>query len=237
MTNFARLNNELKEILTNKNDMQMYTIDPPSNDLTNLTAHIIGQEDTPYDGYRFKLSIQIPKNYPYTAPSFKFITPIYHPNISESGDICLDILKNQWTPILNIKSTLISIISLLSDPNPNDPLRSEAANLYKTDKKKYERTVRDQLKKYAIPIPKAAQPKTTVSVTVAEKPTSVSIKGKKAQRNQSPSSDEEEDDNEEEDEDEEEDDDESTEEDSSDSPMEKKKGKKPTKPAKSFKRK
>lgn len=149
MTSYTRIMKELSELKKNKDDLELYEI-IPSDNLHKLSAYIIGSQNTPYCGYKFLLNIEIPNEYPFKAPVFKFSTKIYHPNISEEGTICLDILKNQWTPALNIRSTVISIISLLSDANPNDPLRSEAANLYSKNRKSYDQKVRDECNKFAI---------------------------------------------------------------------------------------
>ena len=97
----------------------------------------MGPNDSPFQGGIFNLSIHFPTDYPFKPPIifFNFITKIYHPNISSSGSICLDILKQQWSPALTINKILLSICSLLTDPNPDDPLVPEAANLFKNNKK------------------------------------------------------------------------------------------------------
>ena len=105
-----------------------------NNDLFNWQATIIGPTETPYEGGIFNLKILFPVDYPFKPPKITFETKIYHPNINSTGGICLDILKDQWSPALNIIKVLLSICSLLNEPNPNDPLVPEIADLLKNNK-------------------------------------------------------------------------------------------------------
>jgi ubiquitin-conjugating enzyme E2 N len=90
-----------------------------------------GPSDSPYEGGVFQLELFLPSEYPMTPPKVRFLTKIYHPNIDKLGRICLDILKDKWSPALQIRTVLLSIQALLSAPNPDDPLNNEAANLWK----------------------------------------------------------------------------------------------------------
>jgi ubiquitin-conjugating enzyme E2 N len=81
----------------------------------------------------FKLELFLPDDYPMAAPKVRFLTKIYHPNIDRLGRICLDILKDKWSPALQIRTVLISIQALLSAPNPDDPLAEDVAKHWRTN--------------------------------------------------------------------------------------------------------
>ncbi|CAH6723742.1 ubiquitin-conjugating enzyme E2 1 [[Candida] jaroonii] len=120
------------------------------NDLTHLTGYFKGPPGTPYEGGNFQIDITIPNEYPFKPPIMKFITKIYHPNISSvTGAICLDILKDAWTPILTLKSSLISLQSLLQSPEPNDPQDAEVAKHYLNDLEGFKGTAAYWTKMYA----------------------------------------------------------------------------------------
>jgi ubiquitin-conjugating enzyme E2 C len=85
--------------------------------MLHWTATIVGPKDTPYADLNLKLSFEFPGNYPYSPPTVLFKTPIYHPNIDFSGRICLDILKDKWSAVYNVQTVLLSLQSLLGEPN------------------------------------------------------------------------------------------------------------------------
>ena len=110
----------------------------------------MGPDDSPYSGGVFFLNIRFPPDYPFKPPKVSFTTKIYHPNINSNGSICLDILKDQWSPALTISKVLLSISSLLTDPNPDDPLVPEIANIYKHNIDQYNTTAREWTQRYAM---------------------------------------------------------------------------------------
>ncbi|TVU35687.1 hypothetical protein EJB05_17588 [Eragrostis curvula] len=115
---------------------------PVGEDMFHWQATIMGPSDSPYSGGVFLVTIHFPPDYPFKPPKVAFRTKVFHPNINSNGSICLDILKDQWSPALTISKVLLSICSLLTDPNPDDPLVPEIAHMYKTDRHKYENTAR-----------------------------------------------------------------------------------------------
>uniref|UniRef100_A0A665VDK6 E2 ubiquitin-conjugating enzyme n=1 Tax=Echeneis naucrates TaxID=173247 RepID=A0A665VDK6_ECHNA len=108
------------------------------------------QNDSPYHGGVFFLSVHFPTDYPFKPPKVAFTTKIYHPNINSNGSICLDILRSQWSPALTVSKVLLSICSLLCDPNPDDPLVPDIAHIYKSDRQKYNKVAREWTQRYAM---------------------------------------------------------------------------------------
>uniref|UniRef100_A0A8C3GFU1 Ubiquitin conjugating enzyme E2 C n=1 Tax=Cairina moschata TaxID=8855 RepID=A0A8C3GFU1_CAIMO len=84
-----------------------------------------------YEELRYKLSLEFPSGYPYNAPTVRFLTPCYHPNVDTQGNICLDILKDKWSALYDVRTILLSIQSLLAEPNIESPLNTHAAELWK----------------------------------------------------------------------------------------------------------
>lgn len=123
---------------------------PVGDDMFHWQASIMGPPDSPYQGGVFFLTIHFPTDYPFKPPKVAFTTRIYHPNINSNGSICLDILRSQWSPALTISKVLLSICSMLTDPNPDDPLVPEIAKMYKTDRVRYNQLAKEWTSKYAM---------------------------------------------------------------------------------------
>ncbi|XP_048191307.1 ubiquitin-conjugating enzyme E2 2-like [Perognathus longimembris pacificus] len=143
-----RIQQELLEL--SQDPPTLCSAGPVAEDIFHWQATIIGPEDTPYQGGVFFLSIHFPVDYPFRPPKITFTTRIYHPNIGRSGNICLDILKSEWSPALTISKVLLSICSLLYNPNPDDPYVPEIAKVFRSDRMIFNKTAREWTEKYAM---------------------------------------------------------------------------------------
>ncbi|CAG7853333.1 Ubiquitin-conjugating enzyme E2 1; AltName: Full=E2 ubiquitin-conjugating enzyme 1; AltName: Full=Ubiquitin carrier protein; AltName: Full=Ubiquitin-conjugating enzyme E2-24 kDa; AltName: Full=Ubiquitin-protein ligase [Serendipita indica DSM 11827] len=147
----AKLRRLQKEIADLRADTaSKITIELVDDSLLHLLGTFIGPPDTPYEGGTYEVDIVIPQTYPFSPPKMKFLTKLYHPNVSSaSGAICLDILKDAWSPVLTLKSTMISLQSLLCSPEPTDPQDAEVAKHYMTSRESFNDTARYWAEIYA----------------------------------------------------------------------------------------
>lgn len=119
--------------------------------LTEWRCELTGPQRSAYSGGTFKIKITFPLEYPFKPPIIKFLTKIYHPNIDDEGAICLSLLKNEvWKPATQMRNIVTAILQLLIEPNPDDPLDSNIANIYRNDRKTFETNVTTWINKYAI---------------------------------------------------------------------------------------
>uniref|UniRef100_A0A3P8V0G9 E2 ubiquitin-conjugating enzyme n=1 Tax=Cynoglossus semilaevis TaxID=244447 RepID=A0A3P8V0G9_CYNSE len=133
------------------------TLDPPPNcsagpkgdNIYEWRSTILGPPGSVYEGGVFFLDIAFTPDYPFKPPKVTFRTRIYHCNINSQGVICLDILKDNWSPALTISKVLLSICSLLTDCNPADPLVGSIATQYTTNRAEHDRTAKQWTKRYA----------------------------------------------------------------------------------------
>ena len=122
---------------------------PNPNNFRHFDVRILGPPDTPYEGGRFEAEILLPEDYPMSPPKILMKSKIYHPNIDKLGRICLDILKSNWTPVLQLKSVLLSLQSLLSSPDEKDFLNIEVAEKWKKDPEGAKAIAKEWTKLYA----------------------------------------------------------------------------------------
>ncbi|XP_042421788.1 protein PEROXIN-4-like isoform X1 [Zingiber officinale] len=129
----ARLFKEYKEVQREKAadpDIQLVCDD---SNIYKWTALIKGPSETPYEGGVFQLAIAIPEQYPLLPPQVRFLTKIFHPNVHfKTGEICLDILKNAWSPAWTLQSVCRAIIALMAHPEPDSPLNCDSGNLLRS---------------------------------------------------------------------------------------------------------
>ncbi|XP_029369333.1 ubiquitin-conjugating enzyme E2 E1 isoform X1 [Echeneis naucrates] len=146
-TSAKRIQKELADI----------TLDPPPNcsagpkgdNIYEWRSTILGPPGSVYEGGVFFLDIAFTPDYPFKPPKVTFRTRIYHCNINSQGVICLDILKDNWSPALTISKVLLSICSLLTDCNPADPLVGSIATQYTTNRPEHDRIAKQWTKRYA----------------------------------------------------------------------------------------
>lgn len=137
----ADLNRIKKELKDCNKDIEVSGIKAElinESDLMHWQGVINGPEQSPYQGGKFVVDIVLPSDYPFVPPKMKFVSKVWHPNVSsESGAICLDILKNEWSPALTIRTALISLQALLSAPEPDDPQDAVVAKQYKEQREAF----------------------------------------------------------------------------------------------------
>jgi ubiquitin-conjugating enzyme E2 N len=123
---------------------------PYADNLRYFAVAIEGPDDSPYERGVFQLELFLPADYPMAPPKVRFLTKIYHPNVDKLGRICLDILKDKWSPALQIRTVLLSIQALLSAPNPDDPLDNNVAEVWKRDEQEAIRRAREFTQSFAM---------------------------------------------------------------------------------------
>ncbi|KAI0224308.1 Ubiquitin-conjugating enzyme E2-22 kDa [Lamellibrachia satsuma] len=147
----ARIKREFKEVVKSEEVAKCnIKLELKNDSFTELRGEIAGPPDTPYEGGNFVLDIQIPATYPFNPPVVKFVTKIWHPNISSvTGAVCLDILKDQWAAAMTLRTVLLSLQALLAAPEPDDPQDAVVASQYKESKDEFKDTARHWTYAYA----------------------------------------------------------------------------------------
>ncbi|KAJ7916218.1 ubiquitin-conjugating enzyme/RWD-like protein [Mycena leptocephala] len=150
-----RINKEIADV--KKEDLGNITL-VPSDNLFVWEGTLPGPEGSVYEGGVFNIAINLPPDYPFSAPKVTFKTRIYHMKISDQGSICIDILKHNWSPALSLFKVILSLSSLLTDPNPKDPLVPSIAAQYTRNRKLHDSTARQWTELYARPKPPPPPP-------------------------------------------------------------------------------
>ncbi|KAH8336253.1 hypothetical protein KR074_005227, partial [Drosophila pseudoananassae] len=145
----VRIKRELQEI--RKQPPPNCSADMLRDDLLHWTAGINGPTGTVYEGGHFRLDIRFPPTYPFRPPRFRFTTRIYHCNVDSRGAICLDVLGERWSPVMNVAKVLLSIYVLMSECNPEDPLVMCIADQYKNNRNEHDKMARNWTQRFAMP--------------------------------------------------------------------------------------
>jgi len=134
---------------------ELGSIDIPTNaklefkskgDITNFDVIVRPEEGSYWYGATYTFTVTVPPEYPFEPPKISCNTKIYHPNIDLNGKVCLNILRQDWKPVLDVNNVILGLLFLFIEPNPNDPLNEEAAKQMRDDKKGFSEIVKKTLK-------------------------------------------------------------------------------------------
>lgn len=152
-----RLLKEYKELLKDPTEGIVAAPISESN-LFNWHCLLVGPPGTPYEHGVFAAKMSFPKDYPLSPPKLKFTSEIFHPNIYKDGTVCISILHppgndpmmyesadERWGPLQSIEKILLSVCSMLAEPNPNSPANVDAAKLWREDRELFNKVVRRQV--------------------------------------------------------------------------------------------
>jgi len=148
--NMRRINKELRDFQRDPPPDDQFSASPKSDDnLFEWQAVLFGPKESPYEGGVFFLDVKFPEDYPWKPPRMQFTTRIYHPNINANGGICLYVLRDGWSPALTLVKLLLSLRSLLEDPNFHEYLVPAIGELGRRDRKAFNEAAKKHTQKYA----------------------------------------------------------------------------------------
>lgn len=146
-----RVKREILELVQNEEFSKSgISVETVNDNFLELKGEMLGPADTPYEGGKFILDIQVPSAYPFQPPKVRFVNKIWHPNISSvTGAICLNILKTDWAICIGLRTVLLSLQALLSAAEPDDPQDAVVAKQYKENPELFKLTARHWAQVYA----------------------------------------------------------------------------------------
>ncbi|CAH1758147.1 16005_t:CDS:2 [Entrophospora sp. SA101] len=131
-----------------------------STALKRLMTEYKGPEGTPYEGGIFSATLRFPTDYPLSPPSMKFTCEMFHPNVYQDGLVCISILHppgedpnmyessaERWSPVQSVEKILLSVVSMLAEPNDESGANIEACKIWRTDREEYNRIVKNIVKR------------------------------------------------------------------------------------------
>lgn len=142
-----RIKKEIRDFLNSP--VEGIEITPSDSDIFKWVVTLDGPKETPYEGGKFDIDVAFPCDYPWKPPVIKMLTPCFHVNVNEEGFICMDILKNSWTPALTVSKTMLSFLAFLMTPNADHALVPERAQLLKSNPDQYYEKVKEWTLKFA----------------------------------------------------------------------------------------
>lgn len=142
-----RLMKELTQI--EKDDVDWFTAEPEDDDPFKWNCSLIGPDETPYAGGVFNLLFTFPQNYPFKPPTVTFQTMIYHPSVTNKGEICSDVLSGDWSPTRNAAYIMEVIYTMLKEPTSDNPLNPDIAELMQKDPQAFAAKAKEWTAKYA----------------------------------------------------------------------------------------